>query len=101
MGQPHRRLWDERLKSLPFIAKSTGTAMFLAYKTTQFGNWVDKEQYKVAPRRKDVVYDHLPNSEWNLGFRMGHLAVWDERLSELGDYRKIHGQLFLKIRVAK
>jgi hypothetical protein len=34
--------WEERLRSLPTIAKSTGTAMFLntTVKTTKLGSWV-------------------------------------------------------------
>jgi hypothetical protein len=53
-------VWEERLRSLPTIAKSTGTAMFLSYsENSKLGSGSTKGAIQVAPRRKEIAYDHL------------------------------------------
>jgi hypothetical protein len=54
-------------------------------------------------QREDIVYDHLPNSRnGKLGFRMGQpRRCLEERLSELADYRKIHGHCNVPRRYSK
>jgi hypothetical protein len=50
-----------------------------------------KEAIQVARRRKDITYDH-PSYQGigKLGFEWGStsVATWEDRLSELADYRK-------------
>jgi hypothetical protein len=53
-----------------------------------------KGAVQAAPKGKEIVYESLPYpSTGKLGFRMeqARRPMGKDRLSELGDYRKIHG----------
>jgi hypothetical protein len=81
--------------SLPTTAKSTGTVMFLkSYRKHQAG-YVGRNQrshqYKLQQEGKTspmtpFVSRKKAGFEWQID-----VAIWEDRLSELADYRKIHG----------
>ena len=86
--------------SLLTIAKSTGIAMSLAT-TSKLGMWVANQRryYRLQLYGISIVYDALPYpSIGKPRFRMRFcVTIWEDRLSELADYRKIHGNaMFLK-----
>jgi hypothetical protein len=64
--------------------------------------WVEtKEPLQVAPRRKKSLYDAVPYPG-DLGFEWTCvIATWEDRLSELADYRKSTGTAMFLAKAAK
>jgi hypothetical protein len=59
---------------------------------TKLANGSQQRRLQVAPRRKEIVYNALHPGIGKLRFEWNsHSTAWEDRLSELADYRKIHG----------
>jgi hypothetical protein len=84
--------WDKRLSELADYRKIHGHCNVPTTTAKTREVIKPKEQLQVAPKRKDIDYDHLPNPGiGKLRFRNGTaMAPPEDRLSELADYRKIH-----------
>jgi predicted chitinase len=89
--------WDDRLSELADYRKIHGHCNAPANYSENFklGYWVSKQrcQFRLHAegKRSEMTLPRIQALE-SLGFEWDSLgAAWDDRLSELADYRKIHG----------
>jgi hypothetical protein len=89
--------WEDRLNELADYRKIHGHCNITKNDSgnTKLGNWVStqRSQYKfhLEGKKSCMTYSRIQELE-GLGFEWrGCLPVWEDRLSELADYRKIHG----------
>jgi hypothetical protein len=81
------------LSELADYRNHIGTVMFLpvtAKTTPNWESWLDLVHHN-ATQRTSVADDHLQNSGIDSGFRMDPWRRLETCLSELVDYRRIHG----------
>jgi hypothetical protein len=82
-------LWEERLRAADY-RKIHGHCNSTTSENTKLGIGSKHKGIQVAPRRK--IPSMTVRIQALVWFRMGsHGAAWENRLSELADYRKIHG----------
>jgi hypothetical protein len=89
--------WEDRLSELADYHKIYGhcNVPYNCSENTKLANWVgtQRRHYKlhVEGKTSRMTLSRIQELE-NLGVEWDcHRAVWDDRLSELADYRKIHG----------
>jgi hypothetical protein len=93
-----RNSWEDRLSELADYRKIQGHCNVPTKysENTKLGNWVgnQKAQYRlhIKGKRSQMTLPRIQELE-SLGFEWGVVygAAWEDRLSELADYRKIHG----------
>jgi hypothetical protein len=91
-------LWEDRLSELADYHKIHGHCNVPSRysENAKLGNWVHNQriQYKLhLVGKKSLMTPFRIQELESVGFewRVGVLNVWEDRLSELADYRKIHG----------
>jgi predicted chitinase len=89
--------WEVRLSELADYRRIHGhcNVPYTPSKKTKLGNWVtaQRQQYKlhVEGKLSSMTLSRIQELE-GLGFEWNRLgATWEDRLSELADYREIHG----------
>jgi arsenate reductase-like glutaredoxin family protein len=90
--------WEERLSELADYRKIHGHCNVpdTHSENLKLANWVSKQrqQYRmhVEGKRSQMTLSRIQELE-SLGFKWQHpvITAWDDRLSELADYRKIYG----------
>jgi hypothetical protein len=83
--------WEEHFSELADYHKTHGHCVVPSFysENTKLGNWVktQRQQYKISAMTLSRIQKlESMGFEWNC-----HCVVWNDRFSELGDYRKIHG----------
>jgi hypothetical protein len=93
----HSAAWEYRLSELADYRKIKGHCN-VPYKCTEYAKlakWVTTQRYQyrlhLEGKKTHMTKFRIQELE-SLGFEWGgHSAAWEYRLSELADYRKIHG----------
>jgi hypothetical protein len=96
-SRAHFSAWEDRLSELADYRKIHGHCNVSKYISgnSKLGEWVAKQrsQYRMHLKGKTSPMTTFRIQELeSLGFEWGsHLTAWEDRLSELADYHKIHG----------
>jgi hypothetical protein len=93
----HASAWEDRLSELAEYRKIHGhcNVPYNYSKSAKLGRWVATQRtyYRLQKERKTSSLTTFRIQELeSLGFEWGrHASAWEDRLSELAEYRKIHG----------
>jgi hypothetical protein len=95
--------WEDRLSELADYRKIHGHCNVPQQLKKHQVGYGSEQGSTGCTEKESIVYIHLPNPGiGSLDFEWDNLsAVWEDRLSELADYRKIHGTAMFLTSTAK